>query len=382
MPSFTQSELSTSVSKIVSGDFTAGDFLTIANDAVREVLADLDLRGSKRKTALSPNLFDEIYQYSCPSTLKGDKVIDIAPQISRTKLDYWNLVPAREFDRYKVDGDNLVAIARDDLVNKVLISRPIDDDELTIDRLDAVGDWAAFGDGTNLTADAENYVKGSSAINWDINADGGTTAGIVNGSVDSFDTSIYATAGSAFVWVYISSITNLTNFILRIGNSSSAYDYITITTNNEGAAFYAGWNLLRFDFSDKATTGSPTRTACDYVALYMTKDGAKVSETDYRFDNLVLKLGEHWNLSYYCRYLWQSSAGVYLEDATATTDVLNCETDEFPLFIRKTAQLMETHLKQHDLADRHESKYKEMKAQYLFDNPSEALLLQQTYYDL
>jgi len=169
---------------------------------------------------------------------------------------------------------------------------------------------------------------------------------------------------------------------LRIGSSSSAYYYITITTNNEGAAFYAGWNLLRFDFTDKSTTGTPDDDACDYVALYMTKDAAKVSETDYRFDNLVVKRGDHYNVYYYSKFPWQSSTGTYLENATATTDYINADTTEYRLFLLKTCQLMEEHLKNWDEADRFEGQYERAKAKYVFENPSQAICMVEQYYDI
>ena len=400
MASFAQSELNTEVAATASGKFTAANFLTIANRGIRNVLSDIDIRSSIRSVALSPNLFDEVYQYTDPSDMKGNKIIDIQPQVKRGRYDMWTLVTAEEFDRKKQDlrvdrygdslelkgtqwlGDNLIAFSRDDLVNKILLSRLIDDQELAIDSLDSVGDWTGFGDGSNLTADADNYVKGSASINWDINADGGTTAGIVNSSLSTFDVSVYKTNGSILVWAYVSSATNLTNYIIRIGSSASAYYSITVTTNNEGNAFYAGWNLLRFDFANKSTTGTPDDDACDYCALYMTKDSGKTSETDYRFDNLVMKLGDHYNVIYYSRYLWQSSAGTYLEDATTTTDLINCETDEYNLFIEKTSQYMEQHLKKFDKAKEHKVAYDEMKAKYIMDNPSQAMMLVQEYYDL
>ncbi len=402
MPSYEQSELNTSVTARASGKFTATDFLTVANDAIRELLSEIDLRSMKRKSALSPNLFDDIYQYSCPSDLKSDGIIDVKPQIDRAgRTDYWELVTEEEFDRLKDEGRvdrfgdpiniykgeaysgaNLIAISRDDLVNKLLLSRPVDDNSLGIDSLDSVGDWEGFGDGENLTADSDNYVKGSASINWDINADGGTTAGIVKDFSDTFDISNYIGTGSFFAWAYITSATNLTNYILRIGSSSSAYYSITVTTNNEGASFYAGWNLLRFDFTNKSETGTVDTDACDYVALYITKDAAKVSETDYRFDNLVIKMGPYYDVIYYTRYAWQSSAGTYLEDATTTTDLLNMETDEFNLAVLKTLQFMEEHLKKFKEADRWEKKYEAKKDEYIMRNPSEALLLQQTYHHL
>lgn len=401
MPSYSQSELNTAVATNVSGEYSAANFLIVANNAVRQVMSEIDLRSFIRKTALSPNLFDGIYEYTLPSTIKGNKIIDIQPQIKRGRYDDWRLTSQEEFDRLKSRtslniagdpiqlsssedwlGESIIAISRDDLVNKLLISRPIEDSELVIDTLDSVGDWSDFGDGDNITKDADNYVKGSASLNWDIDDAGNTTAGIYNDSLDEFDVSDYKSTGSAFVWAYISSTTNLTNFILRIGSSSSAYYYITITTNNEGASFYAGWNLLRFDFANKSTTGTPDDDACDYVALYMTKDAAKVSETDYRFDNLVLKRGDHYNVIYYSRYPWQSSAGSYLEDATATTDLINCETDEYPLFFLKTSEFIEKFLRNHNNANDLRKQYNEAKAEYILANPSQALLMTNTYYNL
>lgn len=398
--SFAQSELNTEVTAIVSGKFTAANFLTVANRAIRAVNSDLDLRSAIRSVALSPNLFDDIFQYTLPSDIKGNKIIDLKPQVTRGRFDRWDLVTQEEFDRKKQDlridrygdpielkgtqwlGDNLLAIQRDDLVNKLLISRPLDTTETGIDTLDTADDWEGFGDGTNLTTDTGNYIKDSGSINWDINADGGLTAGIVRDDLDTFDISAYVANGSIFVWAYASDVADLTNYIILVGSSSSAYHKITVTKNSEGGSFVVGWNLLRFDFVNKSETGTVDEDGCDYVALYMTKDAGKTSETDYRFDNIVMMLGDHYNVIYYSRYGWQSSAAVYLEDATTTTDLINCETDEFQLFILKTAQYMEQHLKNQGEAKIYETQYKEEKDKYVFENISQALPLNQSYYEL
>jgi len=355
--------LKENLTTMVSGSIKDSEWNTIINRAVREVVSDADLRSCIRKSALSPNLFDDIYQYSAPTDLKGGKVIDVKPQVNRGRSDYWRMTTAEEFDRYKEDrrtdafgdpirvrennwsGESLIALQDTDTVKKVLLSRPVDDTSVSIDSLTAVGTWTGFGDGENLTADSSNYVKGSSSINWDISSAGGTTAGITNSSVASTDVSSYLTEGSIFVWAYLSSKTNVTNFILRIGSGSGAYYSMTATTNNEGTAFTDGWNLVRFSFSSKSTTGSPTSTACTYIALYMTKTAGKVSETDYRFNWLNMKKGEHYDLVYYSKYGWQTSAGTYIENSTIDTDVINADTDEARLIEYKASELAEIHLR-------------------------------------
>ena len=399
MPNFSRTELKTKLSPKISGTISDGDLNTILNDAVIETLADIDMRSMKRKSALSPNLFDDIFDYTAPTDLKSNKIIDIKPQIHRGRMDEWRLTTEEEFDRLKEDhrvdewgdpikisrsqwlGDSLVAISDADFVRKIKLSRPIDDDSVTISDLDAVGTWVLFGDGENLTADSSNYVKGSGSINWDISSAGGTTAGIQNSSISSFSIADYLSEGSFFVWVYITSATNLTNFILRVGSSSSAYYYITITTANEGAAFRSGWNLLRFDLINKETNSSPVSTACTHVALYMTKAAGKVSETDYRFDWLVLKKGNHYDLIYYSKYGWQDDTGTYLEESTDDTDLLNVDTDELRIVLQKAVELGEIHLRSGRDGDAL-TRYTNYKTDYEFKNPSEALLLTTTYYHI
>lgn len=398
MPTYARSALKTNIATSISGTISDTDLNTIINRAVREVISDSDLRSCIRKSALSPNLFDDIYQYSAPTDLKGDKIIDVKPQITRGKNDYWRKTTAEEFDRYKSDqrtdsygdpirieqndwsGESLVAIQDTDVIKKVLLSRPVDDTSVVIEPLSAVGTWLLFGDGTNVTADSSNYVKGSASINWDISAAGGTTAGIQNSSITSVDISDYLGEGSIFVWAYLTSKTNVTNFILRIGSSSSAYNYVTVTTNNEGTAFVNGWNLLRFDLVNKSTSGSPTNTVCTYVAIYMTKATGKISETDYRFNYLVMKKGVHYDLVYYSKYGWQSAAGTYLEDSTADTDLVNADTDEIRLIEYKAAELGEVHLRSSQTTIKEKRDlYEGYSARYKNQYPSLALPTIMTY---
>lgn len=399
MAVYTYAALALNVQGMVTGDIGVSDLLLHINAGVRDVLSDVDIRSSIRRSALAPNMFDEVYQYTCPTDLKADKIIDVQPQKGRGRFDQWDLLTEEEFDRRKSDrredeygdeinfkdnsmGDNIVAILTRDMVRKILLSRLVDDHEIVIADFDAVGDWVLYGDGTNLTADLDNYIKGSGAINWDISAAGGVTAGIYNDDLDAFDISDYKSLGSVFVWAYITSATNLTNFILRIGSSSTVYYTITITTNNEGNAFEAGWNLLRFDFANKVATGTPTDTAITYVALYMTKDGAKISETDYRFDWLTMKRGENYWLKYYSKYLWQSNAAVWIENSTATTDYVNADTDEIELIQTKIAERLQRYvLKDSKEADVRKREYEEKKQKYIFNNPSQAILLTQKTWD-
>ena len=400
MPVYTRTYLKASAPTLVSGVVNDADASLLWNATVQEVLTDADLRSQKRKTALTPNLFNDVYQYSCPADLKELAIIDLKPQLNRGRFDDWRLTVPEEFDRLKKDmrvdtagdpiklgknswsGDNMIAVQDNDWVRKVLVSKPVEDSSVTLHDMDSLGSWIAFGDGTNVVADSSNYVTGSACVKYDINASGGTTAGIQNSAIPSFDLTNYLMEGSIFVWAYITSTTNLTNFKLRVGSDSSNYNTMTATTTNEGTAFYTGWQLLRFDLSGLSATGSPVNTACTYIAIYMTKSGAKISEVAYRFDSIIMRKGAHYDLLYYTKYGWQTSAGVYIVDSTDDTDLINADTAELKLFRLKYAQLAEKHLRNFAQASANFQEYQLALRDYQSKHPSEAMLLTNTYQNM
>jgi hypothetical protein len=358
----------------------------ILNRIVRRVFGDVDLRSAKRKTQISPGLFKAIYTYPYPTDAKGLGLIDVDPQVNRSSDFELTLTTPEEFQRRKSLEYNLAAIRENDLVKKLLLNVNVDDDSLSVSTLDSLtsqgGTWAAFGDAENVTADADDYVMGSGSIKFGINAAGGTTAGIYNDDLDEFDFSDYVENNrSIFYFAKITSTTNLTNYKIRIGSSASDYYEITATTTQEGIAFQTGWNLMRFDFSSKTTTGTPDSTAGNYVAIYMTKTAGKVSETDYRFDHIIMRGGVIHDLYYYTKYGWQTSGGTYIENTSTTTDVLVADTDEFELFTYAGKAEAALELRQFTTHDYFEKKYQNKKAEYQLRNPSEAKLLIQTLYE-
>ena len=362
--------------------------LNVINRACRLVNSEIDLRSAKRRAALSPKVFDDQYDYTCPTDLKDEAIIDIIAQANRSADSDFRLVTPQEFDRKKTLSKNLVAFSDDDLVRKVRVSADINDTVLAVASFDSLtndgGTWALFGDAENVAADTDNYLEGSGSVKFDISSAGGTTAGLQNTGLTTFDITNYVNNGSVFVWAYINTVVDtgsdgLTNFILRIGNDSSNYYTQTITTTNESAAFAAGWNLLRFDFASMTQTGTVDLDACDYIALYMTKETGKV-DNGYRFDNLTLHTGEYHDIFYYSKYPWQSSAGTYIPNSTTSTDLLNADTDEFELFVMKGKVEMFRELKEYDQMKLSQQEYEMLKDKYMRRNRSQRLKYEFNYY--
>ncbi len=386
MPSYTYADLLNQVVDAkrranIDNTITALNFL---NRAARLVIGEVDLRSTKRNSVLASSLFGDIYSYAAPTDLKGDAVIDFLPQVNRATDFRLELVSEQEFDMKKTIKSNLVAVATDELVKRLMFSGDVDDTVITPATLDSLtadgGTWIAFGDATNVAADTSNYVKGGGSISFDL-VGSGTTAGISNIGLNTFNITDYINSGSVFVWVYINSTTNLTNFIIRVGNDITANYYTqTITTTNESASFVSGWNLLRFDFASMTQVGTVAPTTCDSIAIYMTKTAGK-SDDGYRFDDISFHTGQIHSVLYYSRYPWQGSTGTWLENSTATTDYLNAETDELEGFVFRGKLELYRELRRFDLVKDARGEYELWKMEYKKRNPSERIQRNRYYYN-
>ena len=371
--SFSQSEIYTEMASFLRGKATQlQDRQVTLNRAVRFVVGDIDLRSTKRASALAPNLMDDQYNYTAPADLKDTALIDIRRQVNRASGDRFVLVDETEFSRYKGIIEKRVAIADDELARILKIDGVEGTTKNTINSCNSLtinGTWAVVSgtDASNMTLDSDNYISGSS-LNFDT-AEGAATAAIENSTMTQVDLTSHDEKGSIFVWVYIPDATDasgdaVTNFILRWGNDSSNYWSRTVTVNNEGLAFYDGWNLLRFDWNGATETGTVAPATIDYIRLTITKPTTFAADTDWRVDDIVSRVGEIYDVIYYSKYGWQNSSGTYLEDATATTDLVNADTDELELILTKTGEFGALELREYTDAKNFQIQYDILRKKY------------------
>lgn len=365
-----------------------------ANEAVRQVNMDCDTVATRRSVDLSPNLFnaDVDTVYGAPADLGGYAIIDIPQQAKRTDGEFF-LVPEGEFLVRRERGS--IAIGDENGVKTIYIASNVDSDSIVFSEFDSLvasgGTWVAYGDGTNLVADTDDFIKGAGSLSWDISAAGGTTAGVQNIGLNAIDVTDYVGGnGAAFIFFKINSVTNLTNLKLQIGSSTSDYYTLTATTRHDGTAFVTGWNLIRFDLTNLTSvkTGTPIITAFNYAAIYMTKTAGKISETQYKFDWLCFAKGQKAQITFYSKYGWQSSAGAYKENSTDDSDLLVADVEEYNLMcdygrllaaqeVDATAAGRNPMLKIEDMRKQYTANLKA----YQMRNPSEAKVMTSLYYD-
>lgn len=363
----------------------------ILNSAVRFVINDADLRGSKRRAILAPNVFDDVYSYTLPTDVKGNKLIDVIPQVKLARKPDWDLVPEDYFERLKEYRDNLISIADDDLDRRLLISRVVQSKKLVLGEMESLtgdGDtWVGFGttNDSDVKQDQNDYISGNASLRFqDDTADlAGTTVGIQNKGLGATNLSEYLAGGSVFVRGRLTTgDTNITQLNVRLGSDTSNYYAISDSTTNENTPFATGWNLVRLDLSGKTATASPVDTAIDYAAVYWTKTaGQHINDTNYGFDILIVAKGQIHDLVYYSRYLWQTTGGTYQENSSANTDRINVFNDEFELIITKAWELAAIELRDYDDVKLARVIYDDARIKYELMNPSEAMILLQPSYE-
>lgn len=378
---YTFANIQSDVANEVHGTITDANYVRIINRAVKATLGDVDLRSTKRKSTLSPSVTPGQFDYALPADVKGLGIVDVRRQVNRSEK--FELLMEEEFDIRKSNETGIFTVADADFSRLLRISSGDSDNTKVLHNCDSItanGTWVASTDASNITVDTNQYVQGNSSLNFDT-ASGATTAVLENASMTAVDLTGYE-LGDIFCWVYLPNTTTATNFILRIGNDSSNYWSKTVTTNNEGVAFYAGWNLLRFSLASATQTGTVAMATIDYLRLTITKDVGDAAVTDWRLDYFVARLGNIHSLVYYSKYLWQNTSGTYLLDSTATTDYINVDAEEYGIILDKCVQFAAKKLDNQDDVNDARKNYVDDVTAYIARYPSEAKYISSSYQDV
>lgn len=327
----------TSVNKVTN-------ITNLFNRAARQFLEDCDPQETKRKSQIASALFDEIYDYSAPTDLKGNKVIDIRPQVNRGLNDNFSQTYSAQFDLYKERTDNSIQVAFNQGVKTIRIKKAItgliainENDSTT-----ANGTWAGTDDATNLTSDSLVYVSGSGSVNFDVSG-ATTTATLTNSTFADIDLTDHDEQSVLFAWMYFPDSSTITSVQLRWGNDSSNYWASTNTAAFSGA-FQNGWNQIDFDWNGATETGTVDPAAIDYLQVIVTYDGA--ADTDLRLDSVSSNLGNIYDIVYYSKYLFANSSGTWQEETSDDTDTVNLDTESFNVYLYKVAEMASQQIEQ------------------------------------
>lgn len=311
------------------------------NRSARQLLLDIDPIETERIVLTTTPIYSQIWDYACPTDLKGNRIIDISPQVYRTAGDLLTQSYQQPFDiskNYFNNGAPNFTIQFNTAVKTLRINDSINlPVQISLDTCTDTTGWTAAVPASNLTLDNINWVANGGSLKFDIAAGANPSTGSISKTLPSqLDLTYELNQASFFFYVYFPSVTGITSTTIRWGSDSSNYYSRTLTSTNEGNAFAVGWNLVRADWLGATVTGTPTVTAIDYVYVGITTDGTAF--TGINVDNIVCVMGLYRTLRYYSKYLFRDAiTGAFQETVTDASNLINLDTESYNLFLNLVA---------------------------------------------
>lgn len=302
------------------------------NRSARVLLLDVDPQETKRQVQFVAPIFNTVYDYPIAADVKGNKIIDIYPQVDRLPTDIWSQAYNQAFDVTKLGIftlANMFTINFNSSLKTIRVNAPWLNAPVVLNQIEAIatnGTWAAGGTASNLAVNNTNFVQGAGSLQFDATTG---AAYIENSTMQAINLAAYLNQSSFFVWVYIPTASNLTSVNLRWGSNASNYYEGTVTINQQGTAFVNGWNLCQFQWLSATTTGSPNASAISYARVTLNLTAGATAAKVNGLDSI---LGTILNYSYYSKYLFRNSAtGAYQETVLDDADLINLDTESYNL---------------------------------------------------
>lgn len=312
----------------------------LINRAARTLLLDVDPQETKRTLEFIAPIYNSVYDYPIAADVKGNKIIDIFPQVQRLPRDIWLQAYNQMFDVAKQNiftSQNMFTMNFNTGLKTIRINAPYLNPPIIINQADNTtdnGTWATGGTASNIQNNFTNFVQGAGSIQFDITTGAGW---IENSTMSAVNLTQHLNQSSLFENVYIPTGASLTSVELRWGSSSSNYYTKTVTQNQQGTAFVNGWNLMQNIWSSATTVGSPNVAAINYVRVTLN---VTANMTACKVNGIDSILGTILNYEYYSKYIFRDAiTGAFQETVTDDSNLINLDTESYNLLFSLVASL-------------------------------------------
>lgn len=306
--------------------------------AGRTVLSRIDPAETRRIAPLANLIHDDVYNYTAPSDLKGNKIIDIRPQVSRTTADNPTQLRSQRFDLRKALRDKTVQVKHDDATKSIRISWDVSPAPVTLHAMnsfDGNGTWSAVASASDVGTDNQSYVSGSGSVKFTHNASGD---GIQITDMSSVDITDHENVAEDFFWIDVQNGSNLTSVTPIIGNdlSTNFLTGVAQTAQADGTSFQNGWNRIKFSLADATESGTVDFSEIDSIKVTLASSEALGV---VRVDNFISTIGKNFDIEYYSKFIFRTSGGTFKEDTNSTDDIINLDTDSYNIYLYELAIL-------------------------------------------
>jgi hypothetical protein len=312
----------------------------VIDRAARKLLMDVDPQETKRVLEFTTPVFNSVFDYAIADDVKGNKLIDIRPQVRRLPRDTWSQAYNQAFDIAKQNiysNANMFTMNFNTGIKTIRIDAPFLNPPVIVDQIEAIaenGTWSTGGTAGNLTVNNTNFVQGAGSLQFDITAGAGW---IENSTLTAVNLSAVLNQASFFISTYFQTGSLTTSVNLRIGSSPLNYYSLSVAQNQNANSFVNGWNREQFQWKLMSVTGNPNSSAISYARITVNATG---TQTGCLINGLDSILGSVLEYEYYSKFLFRNSVtGAFQENVDDDSNLINLDTESYNLLFNIVAYL-------------------------------------------
>ncbi len=310
----------------------------VIDRAARQLLLDVDPQETKRTLEFTNPIFNTVCDYPIAPDVKGNKIIDIKPQVRRLPRDIWSQTYNQAFDVWKQNiwsSQDMFTINFNTGVKTLKVNAPFLNPPIIVNYADSIsnnGTWAVGGTGSNLSVDNVNFVMGQGSLKFDATTG---NADVTNSTMSAVNLASYVNQSSLFVWVYVPTGADLNSVFLDWGSSNVDLYEVQVMTNQQGTTFVNGWNLCQFNWNGATVIGSPDPTSITFVSVVLDMTA---NATACRVNGVTNILGSILEYEYYSKYMFRDAiTGAFQENVTDNSNLINLDTESYNMLFNLVA---------------------------------------------
>lgn len=313
----------------------------IIDRSARQLLEDVDPVETQRITQFATPVFENVYTYYLAPDVKGNKIVDIRPQVNRWLNQIYNQDYSQQFDLSKTQSlANQFYIQWNSSIRTILLNSPLLNTGVVVNYASSVdtenGTWTAGADAVDLETDGVNWIAGGGSLKFNLTGDTGEGY-LENSTMQSVNLQDFLNQSYWFLYTYLPSAPlDFTSVRVRFGSSADDYYSMDTPVTQANTDFQVGWNLLSFPWENLNETGSPDPSNITYLRITWTYDS--IPKTGVRVNDISCLTGQIMEYVYYSKYMFRDAdTGVFQETVTDDSNLINLDTDSYNLLFDKVA---------------------------------------------
>lgn len=303
----------------IEGGAPAVDWPSLANQAMLVMSTKINARGASRRVDVYGGVATDLRIYTCPDDINVPA--EFYPDNNAGQG--YKYKPPKVF--YRTDEAGYFTIDHME-GGKYLVARPWDGQAITLVDTTATG-WG----GVVPVRTARTFMTGNSALKFSLPAGDS----VISRVLETVDLTEYSEGVLTIpIWINDMNGIDFSTLTFKLTTSLGSFD-LSPSMGGLNTQYFNGWNILRFDMSQKEATGTPDITQIMGVTIEVTAREA----VDIVTDKIQLHKTQSASFRYYSYNIFQDDQGVFKASPIGNNDVVVLEEDEYRIWFYELVTL-------------------------------------------